>query len=397
MWPHVVILDVLAIAVKVSNIRLQFVPGTVSDLSWSCVSQRFVVCPDGELSAFQKRLEVFYGQVHCQEFTVVRGVFSLGFVECFGEEAQGNPRALVMLLKNSTLSYVRGIGVEDKFCVWFGVSQHDGVRECLLGLLVVNYALLTPGLIDLQTPLKYNMVLKETFEKLKGEKTDKAFKTKNKVIYEHTSIEKYHGLLVDTQGHRLVDRETKKPATSDKAAEGTPTVFTIPAGTSYAELLQPFPDITRSGNLHREVRYLVRHHIETTGPPVISRARRLTPHLYKAAKEEFQRLISEGTCRPSSSPWASPLHMVQKADGSYRPCGDYRRLNTQTVPDRYAVLNVLDFKINVHGATVFSTIDLERAYYQIPVVPEGVQKTAVTRLSDSFEFTRMSFGLRKAA
>ncbi|KAL1140795.1 hypothetical protein AAG570_000723 [Ranatra chinensis] len=62
------------------------------------VSQRFVVCPDGEVPSFHKRLESFYGHGHREEFTIVRGVFSLGFVECFGEEAQDNPRALVMLL-----------------------------------------------------------------------------------------------------------------------------------------------------------------------------------------------------------------------------------------------------------------------------------------------------------
>ncbi|KAL1130625.1 hypothetical protein AAG570_011867 [Ranatra chinensis] len=136
----------------------------------------------------------------------------------------------------------------------------------------------------------------------------------------------YHGLLVD--------RETKKAATSDKVAEGTSTVYTIPAGSPYAELSQQFPDIIRPGNLHHEARHL--------------------------------------------------------ADGSYWPCGEYRRLNTQTVPERSGL------NINVHGATVFSTIDLERAYYQIPVAPEDVQKTAVTRLSNS-GFTRMSFELRNAA
>ncbi|KAL1129997.1 hypothetical protein AAG570_012940 [Ranatra chinensis] len=52
----------------------------------------------------------------------------------------------------------------------------------------------------------------------------------------------HHELLVDIQRHRLVDRETKKAATSDKVAEGTPTVYAIPAGSPYAELLQQFPD-----------------------------------------------------------------------------------------------------------------------------------------------------------
>ena len=59
------------------------------------------------------------------------------------------------------------------------------------------------------------------------------------------------------------------------------------------------------------------------------------------AKAEFQKLESEGIIRRSDSPWASPLHMVQISDGSWRPCGDYRRLNNVTRPDRYPLPNIL--------------------------------------------------------
>lgn len=54
-----------------------------------------------------------------------------------------------------------------------------------------------------------------------------------------------------------------------------------------------------------------------------------------------------GICRPSDSPWASPLLLVAKKDDTFRPCGDYRRLNAVTKPDRYLLPHIYDFAANL--------------------------------------------------
>jgi cleavage and polyadenylation specificity factor subunit 1 len=180
----------------------------------------------------------------------------------------------------------------------------------------------------------------------------------------------HFGLLVDCRNTRLLDGITSLSAPTKAASSHIPSVKIITHGTPVDSLLAEFSELTRPAGVQREVRHNTVHHIRTIpGPPVTCRPRRLAPDRLAIAKAEFDAMLREGMAQRSESSWSSALHIVPKKDKCWRPCGDYRALNARTIPDCYPIRHIHDYSHQLFGCSVFSKIDLVRAYNQTPFTP----------------------------
>ncbi|XP_035224491.1 uncharacterized protein K02A2.6-like [Stegodyphus dumicola] len=167
-------------------------------------------------------------------------------------------------------------------------------------------------------------------------------------------LNQFH-LLIDIKKKQLIDGKVS----SDIMSIGVDHVIsTINNSLKFAELLCQYPNNTKPNVLNKQTKRNVKHYICTKGQPVYARARQLDAYKLKLAKQEFKFMLDNNIIRPSKSQWASPLHLVNKKDGTLKPCEDYRLLNAQTDEDK--------------------------------------PKTAIITPFGLFEFNVMSFGLRNA-
>ncbi|GFV82691.1 retrovirus-related Pol polyprotein from transposon opus [Trichonephila clavipes] len=204
-------------------------------------------------------------------------------------------------------------------------------------------------------------------------------------------------LLIDLHNRKLIDGVTNLSIKGEVATiQENNNLSTVTRASKYFNLLNSYPDLTKPNLVYRVVKHGVKHHILTTDQPVYSKARQLVPDKLKLATQEFHFILYNDIIRSSTSQRASPLHLVNKKDDTLRPCGDYRRLNAQTIPDRYPIPRIEDFNYILKDKKIFPKIDLVKAYYQIPITKEDKEKTAITTPFGLYEFNTMSFGLRNA-
>jgi Reverse transcriptase (RNA-dependent DNA polymerase) len=107
-------------------------------------------------------------------------------------------------------------------------------------------------------------------------------------------------------------------------------------------------------------------------------------------------MLKAGVIEPASSEWESPVVLVPKPDGALRFCVDYRKLNAVTTRDTYPLPRMDEYIDSLGDAQIFTTLDCNSGYWQIPVAPEDIEKSTCTSHEGTFQYNRMPFGLRNA-
>lgn len=132
------------------------------------------------------------------------------------------------------------------------------------------------------------------------------------------------------------------------------------------------------------------------GEPIVYRPYRMSHAERLTVSNMVQEMLDSNIIRESSSPYASPIIMVQKKTGDKRLCVDYRALNRKTKKDHYPMPRVEDQLDLLAGNSLFTSLDLASGYYQIPLSEESRPKTAFVTPDGQYEFNRMPFGLVNA-
>lgn len=137
--------------------------------------------------------------------------------------------------------------------------------------------------------------------------------------------------------------------------------------------------------------------------PLMTRVKpvNLWPYRYNPAqKDEIERQVTEmlrqGIIQPSTSPFSSPVLLVQKKDKTWRFCVDYQHLNAVTIKNKYPLPIIDELLDELAGSDWFTSLDLRADYHQIHMRPEDKHKTAFKTHHGRFEFRVMSYGLTSA-
>ena len=141
----------------------------------------------------------------------------------------------------------------------------------------------------------------------------------------------------------------------------------------------------------------IQHHINTgVSTPIRQSTRRVPLPQRNTVHQLLQEMLKRKVISPSKSPWASPIVLVKKKDGTIRFCVDYRKVNSVTIKDAYPLPRVDDTLDTLAGSVWFTTLDLKSGYWQVEVAPEDRAKTAFCTQEGLYEFNVMPFGLSNA-
>ena len=203
---------------------------------------------------------------------------------------------------------------------------------------------------------------------------------------------------VETEDKRTTDTEGEEEGRKEKLRDmldlkpnGTPEQKQLGA------LLEDYHDVFSLRKDDRGETQLVELHIDTgDAEPRKYPVRRVPFAVRKEIAQNLREMQDANIIQPSNSPWASPVVLVRKKDGTLRFCVDYRGLNSVTKLDQFPLPRIDDLLDQLGRPRFFTTLDLASGYWQIRVAKPSREKTAFVTHCGLFEFCVMPFGLTNA-
>ena len=161
------------------------------------------------------------------------------------------------------------------------------------------------------------------------------------------------------------------------------------------QLIQKYPKVfTKNPGRTTQLKHQI--NLIPGSKPYNSPPFRYAPARRQVIDEQTDEMLQQGIIQPSTSPWASPVILAPKKDGTLRFCIDYRKLNAMTVRDAYPIPRIDDTLDSLQEAKFISTLDLRSGYWQVEMEKESREKTAFVTHKGLFEFKVMPFGLTNA-
>ena len=163
-------------------------------------------------------------------------------------------------------------------------------------------------------------------------------------------------------------------------------------------LLHKWKDIFSTGDTDMGRTDVIKHKINLTDEiPFREAHRRIPPNMYEEVRRHIKDMLQSNVIQESCSPYASPVVLVKKPDGSLRFCIDYRKLNSKTIKNAHPLPRIDETLDSLLGSKYFSTLDLKAGYWQIEMEEQDKPKTAFTVGPLGFyEWNVMPFGLANA-
>lgn len=298
------------------------------------------------------------------------------------------------IVKKARLQSTKG----SKFTVMVGtgISVHGsgickGVELQLQSVMITtNFIVLEPGSADVILGIQWLRTLGRC--EVDWENQELSFMTK--------------AGRVTLQGDVMSDKVIKEPSVEYSGIEWNGTKMTMFATIAKAEPAAS-PMITELLNKYATVfteptelppirgfEHVIRFWDGTK--PISVRPYRY-PHSHMETIEQMvKQMLETGVIRNSRSPYSSPVLLVKKKDGGWRFCIDYRAVNKATIPDKYPIPVIDQLLDELHGAMIFSKLDLRSGYHQIRMAEADIEKTAFKTHVGQYEFVVMPFGLSNA-